>query len=195
MRRGLACGFVFALGWFGSSCGLHPCQDAAGSDASYTVDVVAPYVEGGAYTFVPNGGSYSATTQSCSSTDGVVAGASLQFKGTGTMSDQAKTCDMVTAQALSLPAAIAANGPSTNADALRQIRGSSAFMYALEDATVGACSGTIVFGFFSGGGPGGILGTPMPGKFPPTILCRLFLPLTDGCQPCDDNFVVQLKKV
>jgi hypothetical protein len=111
------------------------------------------------------------------------------------MSDQPKACDMVNAQAVSLPMSVMSNGPSSDPYALRQILATDGFMYALEDATVGTCSGTLVFGFFSGGGPGGVYGTPVAGALPPTILYRLFLPKTDGCQPCDDNFVVHLTKV
>jgi hypothetical protein len=35
----------------------------------------------------------------------------------------------------------------------------------------------------------------MPGKYPPLVFYRLFMPVTDGCQPCDDNFVAQLSKL
>src|SRR4051812_16025359 len=174
MKQRLVWGFTLGLAMVSPSCGLSPCIDGVGAGASYDVEVVAPYVDGGAYRFTPNGGSYFASSGSCQSFDGVDAGVTLSFKGVGTMSDQAKTCDMVTAQAVSLPMSVTANGPSKDAVALRQIRATSGFMYALEDATVGDCSGTLVFGFFSGGGPGGVFGTPTAGQNPPTVLYRLF---------------------
>lgn len=195
MKQVLMRGFTLALVFTGLSCGTRPCLDAVGADATYDVQVVAPYVEGGAFTFTLNGDSYAATVGSCSSSDGIGAGADLRFKGIGTMSNTAKTCEMVTAQAVSLPAPVSMISVSTNASALSQARGSNAFMYAVQDATIGSCVGTLVFGFYSGGGPGGVFGAPVEGKYPPAVFYRLFLPATDGCQPCNDNFVVRLSKV
>ena len=194
MNLFLVRGLALALTLVGASGGERACLDAVQSGASYDVEVVAPYVQGGDYTFAVNGDSYFMSSGSCASTDGIGAGATLRFKGVGTVSNSSKTCELVTAQAVSLPAPITANGVSTDPDVLRQARASNGFMYAVEDATIGTCSGTLLFGFYSGGDPKGVFATPTAGKYPPLVLYRLFLPVTTGCQPCDDNFVARLVK-
>jgi hypothetical protein len=85
-------------------------------------------------------------------------------------------------------------GPSTDGNAINQIRGTGAFMYAAESVTAGQCEGALMFGLFDSGGPGGIYTQPLAGNLPPAVLYTLFLPSGGTCQACDDNFAIQLTK-
>src|SRR3569833_2738339 len=94
-------GMILGLALAGPNCWLSLCMKSVGPDSTYDVDVEAPYVDGGTYRFVPNGGSYFMSMGSCSSVDGIAAGTTLRFKGVGTMSDQPKACVLVFALVVS----------------------------------------------------------------------------------------------
>lgn len=130
----------------------------------------------------------------CSGIDGLVPGASLNVQATGRVSNPDGTCYEVTAQVLSGPSELGLVGWSSDEVAGDEVRGTSAFMYSVESVTAGGCAGSWALGYYNGGGPGGIFAAPVAGKLPPAIVWRLFLPSTPSCQPCEDDFAIQLTK-
>jgi hypothetical protein len=67
-------------------------------------------------------------------------------------------------------------------------------MYAVEDVTIGNCTGALGLDILPGRGAGGVFATPTPGALPPAVLYALFMPNGSTCQLCDDNFVIHFVK-
>ena len=66
-------------------------------------------------------------------------------------------------------------------------------MYAVEEVTVGSCTGTLLIEVFGGTD---IYAAPVEGQSPQVILYRAFFPGGVGiCKTCDDNFVVQFSRL
>jgi hypothetical protein len=170
------------------------CMESADPDAKYNVTVSDIYnaQRNGAINYP--GGLDVDSTGTCAGIDGIASGASIELRATGEADNHVGTCYLVSAQLVSAPPQLTLLGPSSNGPARTQITGSGAFMYSLEDVTVGGCTGVWVLGFFDGGNSGGIFAKAVAGGPPPAILYRLFLPSSGSCSICDDNFVVQLTK-
>ncbi len=170
-------------------------MEAADSNTRYSVRVLDVYNAQSKFKYVSGGDGYALSSGSCSAIDGIGPGASLEVQATGQASGRNDTCYFVTAELTSAPPELTLSGPSADGNALLQVRGSSAFMYALENVSIAAgCSGSLVLEFFAGGGAGGIYAQPVQGNLPTALLYRLFLPTDGSCKPCDDNFVIQLAK-
>jgi hypothetical protein len=178
---------------FAASCTERRCQEAADPQAAYTASVVDIYDASSKF-FIAVGGGSNPAGGSCQGVDGLVPGIALGFRANGEVSAPNDTCLIVTAELASAPAQIGIGMPSSDTNAGHLARGSNTFMYAVEDVTLGGCSGPMIFEFHSQGGPGGIFGVPVVGQLPPSLLYRLFLPIQATCSLCADNFVVQLSK-
>jgi hypothetical protein len=192
MKAAAALAFMALVG-----CEPRRCLEAADPYGRYDVSVVDLYNSQSRFHYVTGQGwSYYMSQGSCGAFDGVMPGASLQLQGTGEVANTSQTCKFVTAKLSSAPAAVTLLGPSSDAGANLVARGSDNFLHAIEDVTVGTCSGVAVVELFAGGAPGGVYSAPIEGAFPPAILYRLFLPSTvsSSCSPCDDNLVIQLSK-
>jgi|GEM_PF-2323331 hypothetical protein len=170
------------------------CDEAADPHARYDVTVLDFYNAQGKFKYGVAGGSYPLSSGTCSSWDGLGPGASLQLQAAGQQSNSDGTCYEVTADLTSAPPGLTLLGPSTDGNALNQIRSTDAAMYALEDVAAGQCAGVLVLGFSDGLNPGGIYAQPVAGDFPPAILYTLFLPSSGTCPCCLDNFAIQLTK-
>jgi len=149
-----------------AGCEPRRCLEAADPHARYDVRVVDLYNSQSRFRYVTGQGtSYYMSSGSCAAFDGVMPGASLQLQGTGEIPNGSKSCQFVTAELTSAPAAVMRLGPSTDASANLVARGSTNFLYATEDVTVGACSGVMVVSLFTGGDPGGCTRCPSRGLF------------------------------
>lgn len=175
------------------SCSEHRCQDAADPHSSYTVALIDVYDSSSKFVVSAGGGSIP-SGGSCQGIDGLSPGVALGFQANGEVSVPNDTCLMVTADLTAAPAQIGVGMPSSDTNAAHLARGSNSFMYAVEDVTIGGCSGPMIFELYSQGGPGGIFGIPMVGQLPPALLYRLFLPTDPACSFCADNFVIQLSR-
>ncbi len=170
------------------------CEGAADPHARYNVTVLDFCRAQGQFKCAGVGGSSPRSTGTCSSWDGMGIGALLEIQASGQSSRSDGTCYDVTAEVTSAPSQLTLAGPSTDGNAINQIRGTGAFMYAAESVTAGQCEGALMFGLFDSGGPGGIYTQPLAGNLPPAVLYTLFLPSGGTCQACDDNFAIQLTK-
>jgi hypothetical protein len=79
-------------------------------------------------------------------------------------------------------------------NAVAAARNGDAPMYAVDDVSVGACTGAMALVVLPGNAAGGIFATPVSGQPPPAVLFRYFFPTSGGCAECNDDFVIQLMK-
>lgn len=180
---------------FLAGCGGGLCNENIDQHGRYQIDAVDVYNQQSKFIFNGARAAYYMSTGACSGVDGIDTGALLELQATGSVSDGTKDCQYVTANVTSAPQQITLQGPSSDPYATADARYGDTFMYAVENVAVAGCTGVMVLNLFGGGAEGGLFSTPVEGDFPPAILYRLFLPSTGVCQPCDDNFVIQLTKL
>ncbi len=156
--------------------------------------IVEPYTPNGDFTYDPQVVYGFGLTSPCPGNDGLVQGASVEFRTAGTVDNGTKNCQLIEAKTIAVPAPIIAVSDSTDPSVSAQVARDQSIIYSAENVSVNGCDGAYAFALISGGAPSGIFSTPVPGMRPPTILYRLFLPTSSACQLCFDSFVVQLAK-
>jgi hypothetical protein len=176
-----------------AGCGVRPCHPEVDPGATYRVTIIERYDPASHFTFDSALTRMNPVSSGPCAGDGIVAGATFELRGAGRVDNASKSCAFVKAEPASLPPEIADLAPSTGTD-VPLAQGSDSLIFTDNQATIGGCTGQLVFNLFAGGGPGGMFGAPMEGQRPPVVLYRLFSPETGTCQVCDDNFVAQLVK-
>jgi len=180
------------------------CQDRicynAGIDPSggrYKVSVVDLYDTQSTFTYdgslvMSNG----RATASCSQVDGIGPGATLELQAVGTVQNSTQNCELIAANLVSAPSQIApVDGAGQFLALARAQVAQTSVMYAAESAAIAGCIGGFALSIRPGGGGlGGLFATPVTGRLPPALLYRIFLPSSDTCQACADNFVIQIAK-
>ncbi len=173
------------------------CDSQANPGARYHLQLLDVYDASSTFRYVvgSSGWSQYGFQGSCLAADGFAPGTEVDLQGTGEVSDVHGICDYVTAQIVSAPSQLVVTGPVTDRSANLQAQNNQDFIYSVEEVSVGNCTGTMTLELYGGGGPGGIYATPIVGDYPPVVLYRNFSPSSPSCQPCEDNFVIQLSKV
>ena len=156
--------------------------------------IVEPYTPSGDFTYNQQLVLGSGPPAPCPGDDGLVQGASVKFRTAGTVENGPKTCELISAKTLAVPAPITAVSDNTDPLTNAQVARDQSIIYSAENISVNGCDGAYAFAIIAGGSPGGIFSTPVPGMLPPALLYRLFLPSSSACQVCFDSFVVQLAK-
>jgi hypothetical protein len=191
--------FILANAIVVLSAGLAGCQsrlcapeglNTSGEVLSATI--VEPYTPNGDFIYDPQVVLGSGPTAPCPGNDGLVQGAAVEFRTAGTVDNGTKTCQLITAKTIALPAPITAVSDDTDPLTNAQVSHDQAIIYSAENVSVNGCAGAYAFALISGDATGGIFSTPVAGTRPPAVLYRLFLPSTSACQLCFDTFVVQL---
>jgi hypothetical protein len=185
---------VLGLGAAGCASRLCAPEGLTTSGEVLSATIVEPYTPNGDFTYSPQLVYGFGTTTPCPGNDGLVQGASVEFRTAGTVDNGNKTCQLIEAKTIAVPAPITAVSDSTDPLVSAQVARDQSVIYSAENVSVNGCDGAYAFAIIAGGSPGGIFSAPAPGMLPPAILYRLFLPTGGGCQLCFDSFVIQLTK-
>jgi len=187
---------IVVLGVGAAGCASRLCapEGLTTSGEVLSATIVEPYTPNGDFTYDPQVVHGFGSTTPCPGNDGLVQGASVEFRTAGTVDNGTKNCQLIEAKTIAVPAPITAVSDSTDPLVSAQVARDQSIIYSAENVSVNGCDGPYAFALISGSAPGGIFSTPVPGMRPPVILYRLFLPTSNACQLCFDSFVVQLAK-
>jgi hypothetical protein len=172
-----------------SGCTDHFCNTEADSSSRYRADILDRYDEQSRYKFSGMSVADPSSTGTCAGMDGIQDGAAIELQATSESIDHVRGCRYIVADVVGVPQPTVLNGPSSNT--IRE--NGNEFMYAVEEVTVGSCTGTLLIEVFGGTD---IYASPVEGQSPHVILYRAFFPGGVGtCKTCDDNFVVQFSRL
>jgi hypothetical protein len=185
-------GLVLAAG-----CDKRMCRPGIDPHGRFRADILDVYDEQSMFTFRRELASSRGSAEGgrCpAGSDGIVRGTALQFEGTGSVVNDQDNCMLVASKVVAGPPQITLKGPSSDPVTVEQVHTGDPLLYAAEDVTIGACSGTVGVAIVPTDTPAGYFAEPMPGQLPHALLYRLFITSTPGCQSCDGNFVIKLVK-
>lgn len=187
---------IVVLGAAGAGCTTRLCapEGLSSSGEVLSATIVEPYTATGDFTYDQQIVLGNGPTAPCPGNDGLVQGASVEFRTAGMVDNGTKTCQLIRAQTIAVPAPITAVSDDTDPLTNAQVEHDQSIIYSAEQVSVNGCDGAYDFAILSGDSPGGIFSTPVAGMRPPAVLYRLFLPSTSACQLCFDTFVIQLAK-
>jgi hypothetical protein len=178
-----------------SACRMGPCDERYHPSGRYRANVrslydkQSPYLIDPAYRPTPE-----ADTPSCTSAFGTEIDAVVEFKTVGT-DDFRGMCTMVVAD-LTAADGVEVLGRSRDKTATLSVQ--DGFFHGAEDVAANGCRGVLAFTVFATYFPDGPFSEPVPGKIPPAVLYRLFLPdeaSSATCPRCADSFVIKLDRV
>jgi hypothetical protein len=188
---------ILVLGAGAAGCESRLCapEGIASSGKVVSATIVEIYDQNSSFTYQPQLVYCYGPPAPCPGTDGLVQGASVEFRTAGLTDNGTKNCQLIAAKAIAVPAPITIDSDDFGSLASAQVEKDPSVIYSAENVSVNGCDGAYAFAIMAGDGKGGIFATPVQGAPPPAILFRLFLPSSNGsCQTCFDNFVVQLSE-